>query len=103
MPVATLQRQQLPIRFLKTNLATTITPENKTPPPKSISRPLPYVQGVSELIANHLRPYKLTIAHKQTEYLQKVLVNLKDPFPCRDGEMLCIASLALSAPTPIWD
>ncbi len=40
-----------------------------------------YVQGVSELVARHLRPYNLNITHKLTESLQKTLVHVKDPLP----------------------
>ncbi len=39
-------------------LSTTQTTSSKTPQP--MCRPLPYTQGVSELIARHLRPYNHT-------------------------------------------
>ncbi len=32
---------------------------------------LPYVQGVSELVVRHTRPYNFKIAHKPTESLRK--------------------------------
>ncbi len=42
----------------------------------------PYLtQGVSELIARHLRPYNLTAFHKPTESARRVPVHVKDPFP----------------------
>ncbi len=36
---------------------------------------------MSELVARHLRPYNLNIAHKPTESLRKTLVHVKDPLP----------------------
>ncbi len=47
--------------------------------PQPTWRRLPYVQGVSELVARHLRPYTLNIAHTPTESLRKTLVHVKDP------------------------
>ncbi len=49
---------------------------------------LPYIQGVSELIARH-QPYYLTTERKPTEALRKALVHVKDPppFSCRDSGM----------------
>ncbi len=58
------------------------TPENTTAEtPQPTWRSHPYVQGVSELVAWHLQPYNLNIAHKPTESLRKTLVHVKDPLP----------------------
>ncbi len=47
--------------------------------PQPIWWTLPYVQGVSELIARHLWTYHLLITHKPTEFLRKALVHVRDP------------------------
>ncbi len=49
--------------------------------PQPTWRPLPYAQGVSELVARQLRPFNLNIAHKPTESLRKILVHVKDSLP----------------------
>ncbi len=55
-------------------------PENTTAEnPQPTWRALPYVQGVSQLIARYLRPCNLNIAHKPTESLWKALVQVKGP------------------------
>ncbi len=46
------------------------------PPPR---RALPYVKGVSELIARHHRTFNF--AHNPTKSLQGILVKVKDPLP----------------------
>ncbi len=73
-----------PLNFIKRTLRQRPLPtrENTTAEiPKTTWRPLPYVQGVSELKARHLRPYNLNIVHKPTESLRKTLVHVEDPLP----------------------
>ncbi len=71
---------------------TALTLSQQWPPNTSVARPLwtqSYVQGVSELIATHLRPHDFTIAHKPTQSL----THIKSPLQSRDIGMLCIVSI----------
>ncbi len=77
------------------------TPENTTAEtPQLTCRPLPYVQGVSELIASYLRPYNLNIAHKPTESLRKTLMHVKDPLPTQTRRNVVNSIPCCECPSP---
>ncbi len=59
-----------------------LTPETT----QSIWRPLPFVQGVSELIARHLRPYNLIISPESTDSREFMILFInKANFPFLQG------------------
>ncbi len=57
------------------------TPNCRKWDPQTKGLPQHYIEGVSELIARHCRPYNLAIAHEPTESLRRSQVHVEDRIP----------------------
>ncbi len=90
-----------PLNFMKPTIP--LPPGANSEVNLRIWRSIPYLQGISELVARQLRPYIFNLEHKPTQSLWGTLLRLRRrDFQHRSNGMWCTRCNALNVPGLTW-